>query len=296
MPNIEFDIPQTIVSPYLPAGLLINQPLPVAADGNAYFFMVRPAGYKIAPAKFRAVTDSISQADGSSIQPPFIDGLVATMTVEYWVAVAGDTNNMELACGDDVRIMNEMLVGVLNSLRVWTADPNNDQRYLWTPTGLGSQRMLTDVILAAWPEPALDPPNVQQTFSLGTPFPYAIDIAEIDTVITDGSSTAIANAGNASQSPVMRVAGPTSAFTITNTTTGQEIVYDSSRPGAVAIGSGDYAEIDFFQGSIFLNGNGADLVAGLDPLLTDLFTLNPGSQTISITGADVTVLSSPAWL
>jgi len=30
--------------------------------------------------------------------------------------------------------------------------------------------------------------------------------------------------------------------------------------------------------------------------VTDLFTLAPGSQTISVTGADVTVLYNDAWV
>lgn len=298
MPNVEFDVAMSIVSPYLPDGLLINQQLPGDPDNSnlSYFFMVRPQGYQIVPGKFRSVIDSISQADGVSMQAPYVDGLVATMTIEYWEAVGGDPAARTLACGESARIMDQMLMGVLNSLRVWTTDPNTMQRYIWTPTGAGSDRLLTNVLLTSWPTVSIDPPNIARTFSLGTPFPYAIDIAEIDTVITDGSSAAIANDGNASQSPVMQVAGPTTVFIITDEATGQEISYDGTRPGAVAIGSGHFAEIDFFQGSIFLDGDGADLVAGLDPTVTDLFTLDPGTQTIAITGADVTVLSNPAWM
>lgn len=297
MPNIEFDVAMEIVSPYIPAGLPINQQLPVVAN-KSYFFMVRPSGYQIVPGKFRSVVDSISQADGDSMQEPYIDGLIATMTIEYWEAVGGDPAARTLACAQSAREMDQMLVGALNSLRRWTADPNNDQRYIWTPTGAASNRLLTNVLLTSWPSVALDPEGigVQRTFSIGTPFPYAIDIAQSSPTLADGSSTVLTNHGNAAFSPVMQVHGATTLFQITNTTTGKTVAYDGSRPGAVAIAGGHYAEIDFFQSSIFLDGSGADLVAGLDPNLTDLFTLEPGANTIDVTGASVTVLYNDAWL
>lgn len=285
------------MSPF--ATLDLNAVLAALDTGNFPFYLVKPDGYQIVPGKYRAIIDSVSQADGSSIQPPFIDGLVATMTIEYWMTPNGERAQLTPACAQDVREMHQTLMGVLNSLRVWTTDPNNMQRYMWTPTGTsGVQRMLTNVLLASWPVPSVqtNQPLVSVTFEVGTPFPYAIDATEIDTTIDDGDSAAIVNDGNAAQSPVMQVAGPTSGFTITNSTTGQQIVYDASRPGAVSIGSGHFAEINFFQGSIFLDGDGADLSAGLDPENTDLFPLEPGSQTIGITGADVTVLSNAAWV
>lgn len=297
MPNIENDVAMEIIAPYLPAGLLLNQLL-APVGGTSYYFMVRPSGYQIVPSKFRSVIDSISQADGVSMQAPYIDGLVATMTVEYWESPSGSLKSLELACARTARLMDEMLLGVLNSLRHWTTDPNNLQRYIWTPTGAGSNRLLTNVLLASWPTVTIEdpPPGVSRTFSLGTPYPYAIDIAQKAPVIIDGTSAVLTNAGNASTSPVMRVAGPATVFTITDTDTGAEVSYDSTRPGAVAIAGGHFAEIDFFQGSIFLDGSGADLVAGLDPTVTDLFTLDPGAQTVAVTGADVTVLYNDSYL
>jgi len=299
MPNIEFDVPMSIVSPYGPPGLPLNQQLPLdfADNTHSFFYMVRPGGYQIVPGKFRSVIDSISQADGVSMQEPYIDGLIATMTVEYWETPGStDPAARVLACGAVARQMDEILLGVLNSLRHWTTDPNNDQRYIWTPTGAGSDRLLTDVLLASWPTVSIDPPSISRTFSLGTPFPYAIDIAQLSPTLADGSTTTLTNGGNASFSPVMRVAGPTTVFLIENNTTGKILSYDGTRPGAVAIGGGDYAEIDFFQGSIFLNGSGADLIAGLDPVATDFFTFDPGPNSITVTGADVTVLYNNAWL
>lgn len=296
MPNIESDVAMSIVSPFLPAGLPINQQLPLV-DGTSYCFLIPPAsGYQIIPGKFRSVVDSISQADGSSLQQPYIDGLVAAMTIEYWETIGStDPAARVLACGQTARLMDEMLMGVLNSLREWTTDPNNEQRYIWTPTGAPADRLLTNVLLASWPTVSIDAREVRRSFSLGTPFPYAIDIAQLSPTIADGTSAVLTNNGNAKFSPVMQVQGPTTVFLITNEATGEIISYDGTRPGAVAIGGGDYAEIDFFQGSIFLNGSGADLVAGLDPVATDFFTLAPGDTTVSVTGADVVVLYNHAF-
>lgn len=296
MANIEFDVPMEIISPFLPDGLLINQ-LIAPVDGTSYYFLVRPSGYQIIPSKFRSVIDSISQADGVSIQQPYIDGLVATMTVEYWEATNGDIHSLTIACAQTARLMDQLLLGVLNSLRVWTTDPNNLQRYIWTPTGAGN-RALTNVLLASWPTVTIEdpPPGISRTFSLGTPFPYAIDLSQSDPTIDDGDSLVITNGGNADFSPVMQIQGPTTVFLITNEETGETVSYDGTRPGAAAIASGHYAEIDFFQGSIFLDGAGADLVAGLDPVATDLFTFAPGDQTISVTGADVKVLYNDSYV
>ncbi len=296
MPNTEFDVPMEIVGPYLPGGLLLNQPITPLVNDAAFYFLVRPSGYQIVPGKFRSVIDSISQADGVSMQQPYIDGLVATMTIEYWEADRGDIAALNPACAENARLMDQMLLGVLNSLRHWTADPNNLQRYIWTPTGAGSDRLLTNVLLASWPTLTLDPPIVARTFSLGTPYPYAIDVSQLSPLLADGSTTVLTNNGNAKFSPVMRVHGATTVFLIENNTTAQFVSYDGTRPGAVTIAGGHFAEIDFFQGSIFLDGSGADLIAGLDPALTDFFTLDPGANSITVTGAGVTVLYNDSWL
>lgn len=293
--NLEWDVAMTIVSPFKLAGLDLNTVLPLAGRDYAFRFQVLPDGYKVSPGKFRAVADSVSQADGSSLQPPFFDGMVATMEIHYFVCPRGDEGSAEPACGDDLRQMNELLVGVLNSLRTWTADPNNDQRYIWTPTGLGDRRMLTNVMLASLPVEIVknDPRTYGLTFSLGSPYAYAINATQTDTAIAAAGSDSLDNTGNADSYPVIKVHGATSAFTITNEETGAQIIYDSGRPGAVAIGGGSYAEIDTFQGSIFLNGDGADLVAGLDPTSV-LFPLAPGAQTISVTGAAIDILWNSA--
>lgn len=286
----------SLVSPF--GSLDLNTVLPLAGGRDkSFLYLVRPDGYEIVPGKYRAVIDSISQADGASLQEPLIDGMVATLKIEFWTVDRGsEIGDRAPACGEDVRLMNEELMGVLNSLRQWSSDPNTMQRYLWTPTGLGSDRMLNNVLLAAWPVPTHDPPIVAQTIKLGTPFPYAIAAGETTLTITAGGSATVTNNGNAPTYPVFRAKGTTSAFTITNGATALEISYDSSRPGAVTINNPDYGEILCFQGTIFLNGNGADLVAGFDPNVTDLFPFIPGAQTVSVTGADVDIFFNDAFV
>jgi hypothetical protein len=296
--NLEWDRPQRIVSPY--ATLDLNTPLAVGSTGFAWLFQVMIDNYQIVPAKFRPVSDSLSQADGSSIQPPYIDGLVATLEVAYYMLPRGIDSEREPACGDDLRLMDELLMGVLNSLRALPADLTT-QQYRWTPTGTGGvERLMNGVMLGSWPAPDFThgPPEVRVKFELAGPYPYAVDDAPVITSIAAGTSGAVVNGGNSDEMPLIRAYGPTSAFTILQVDTGFEIVYDAGRPGGAAIGGGgDYAEIDCFAGSILLNGNpAADLIAGLDPAHTDLFALLQRSQTIAATGANIDVCHSNAWV
>lgn len=290
--NLEWDVPMTIQSPY--ATLELNQVLPLAGRNNAFYYLVAPDGYQVSPAKFRPVSDSIGQADGSSLQPPFIDGLVASLTVKFYVVTRGVEGETEPACGEDLRLMNQTLMGVLNSLRSYTADPAADQRYLWTPTGLGDRRMLTDILLASWPPPSYDGKEVTVSFQLASPFPYAIDATEITTSIAAGGTAVVSNNGNASQSPVIRVHGPSTAFVVENLTTGQLVSYsDAADPGLLNVLAGHYVELDFFRGSATLSGGaGTDVISGIDFASSDWFKLAPGSQTLSLSlggtgGADV---------
>ncbi len=100
--------------------------------------------------------------------------------------------------------------------------------------------------------------------------------------------------------PVVIVDGPFSAFTLENQTSGLTIVYDSARPGGQSVGGGDIAEIDTFRNTIYLGIGGApgdddNLKPNIDPLQSDYFTLEPGSNTILISGADATFLVNNAW-
>lgn len=302
MPNIEWDVPHTILTP---GG---NVDLNTAA-GRRY--IIQHADYKIVPS-LRVTQDNISQADGSVLHPRWKTGLVATIRVAYWMTgPAGSVNPAaedEPACGADQRIMHQDIVQALNSIRRLTGAA---QRLVWAPTGYGDLRMLDQIQLLSWPEPSydLDGGEASVVFSVESPFPYALDFTETTTHVGSGSSggtNTISNVGNADFSPVAKVYGPTTSFTLTNESDLDEsgnplkVVYDAGRPGGIAIGGSDYAEIDFFRGTIYKNGNGANLIAGIDPTTTDFWHLLTtgflgGPNVISITGANVDILWNNAW-
>lgn len=300
MPNLEYDVPMRFETP----GGTVE--LNVADPDTGRIYICRFDSYQIVPT-LRVTQDNISQADGSVLHPRWKTGLVATFKVSYYLRVSGTDAGVESepACAQDLREMHEALIGALNSIRRFEGAT---QRYFWQPTGYGDERMLDDIQLLSWPDPSYDLQGVEASvsFSVESPFPYAIDATEVDTDIADAATETITNIGDSDESPVIKVFGPSSGFTITNlddldeTGTPLAVVYDGSRPGAVNIASGHYAEIDFFRGTIFNDGDGADLIAGIDPTLTDFFHLKPvgvapTGNRITITGASCTVLSNNAW-
>lgn len=300
--NLEWGVRHTIVSPE--GSLDLNVPIcGVLLSGRAALFLLKPNPYKIVPG-FRKTTADISQADGSSPQPPYLTGLVAYLYVEYWTQQDPneDTSDRAPACEADLRQMDELLTLHLNALRVYAADPDDQQRLVWYPEGYGDTRLIDSVLLDTWedPEPfdASGGIGFSVTFSLATPFPYAIDGTEIDTTIDDGSSGTITNAGNAQQSMVTRTHGPSSGFVIENTDTGELVSYsDASDPGALTIPSGHYVEIDWFLGTATLSGgSGTDVIAGIDPEATTYWKLRPGVNNIAVTGGDTDFLSNNAVL
>ena len=263
-----------------------------SGGSDPFVFKVVSDGYKIVPA-MRATQDNVSQQPGSVLHPPFTSGLVASLKVQYCVSADGESSvSVSAPCGSDLRLMDDLLMLHLNALLYPAADPNSDQRLLWYPTGYGQARMLTGVQTLAWADPSFDAPFWTVAFQLACPFPYAVDQTEDDVALTDGGGAVLVpNAGSAPFYPVVQVAGPTSAFTLSNTDTGQEVAYSGT-----AIGSGHYAEINFFDGTIYLDGSSTDLVDGIDPTLTDYFTIAPdGGSNVSITGAAATVKSNAAW-
>ncbi len=120
-------------------------------------------------------------------------------------------------------------------------------------------------------------------------------------MFSDTGLEVITNTGNTDFYPVVRVFGATSFFQMFNESvvdlSGNPLVlqYDSGLPGAVAIGGGDYVEFNFFTGTAFLNGSGANRLAGVDMRYSDFFPLIPGDNFLSIVGASALVLSNGSW-
>lgn len=113
-------------------------------------------------------------------------------------------------------------------------------------------------------------------------------------LIRDGESATIESNPDAPPA-LLRVQGPTAAFTITNEDTGDKIVYDSTRPGGVAIAEGHFADIDRngHDKHAWLDGerdNGTDLITGFDPEWTSFFEITGEPQRIRVDGADLQVM------
>ncbi len=291
--NLEWAVEHELTSDY--GSIFFNK---VEAT-TARVYRIQYETYKIIPS-LRVTQDNISQADGSVLHPRWKSGLVAIINVALNVMAddSGETPDFTPACGNDLREMSDELLLHLNAIR----QLRDSQRLYWTPTGLGDQQMLTDIeLLAIW-EPTYDLNGLEAMiqFAVETPFPYAIASTQQTVDIDDGGTMTLTNDGNCPFSPVIKVAPGSGVITITNNDDVDEFgaplswVYDSSRPGAVPIG-GSYGEVDFFQGTIFQDGDSTDLIAGVSPQLTDYWHLNPGDNDISIDGGDCTILYNDAW-
>lgn len=265
-----------------PPSLHFNTPItdgPLGDEG--LIFQLLPTSYKIVP-NLRITDDNISQADGSALWPRWKTGLTATFEFKLMVRQSGGSVDYVPACGHLLQESWAWITYAANQLREFSTD-GSLQRFLWTPTPptgmpfFSTRRMLDEVQLAGWPELTWDDLDPVVTFTLITPFPYAIDETQHVTTITDGNAFEFSDFTAQSTSdfqPVYQVFGPTTDFTITNSSTGKIIAYDSARPGAIVIPALHYAEIDTFKGTIFMDGDGADLDPGIDPTVTDYFPLS----------------------
>lgn len=296
MPNVEWQVAQKITSSL--GELRLNDSASDSSNpGRCY--LVDSADYKIVPS-LRVTQDNLSMFDGSILHPRWKTGLVATMRVLYTIKPSNDSPDYLPACGEDLREMHELLMSHLDALRVLHAGAN--QRYQWTPTGYGQDRMLTDVQCLAWAEPTHDGAQTEVTFALETPFPYAIDFTQQTQTIADLATETITNPGSADFYPVIKVHGPSIAFVVVNGSVLDEfgvplyLEYDGTRPGAHTIASGHFIEFDFFRGTAFLDGDVDDRMAGVVPTTTDFFPLRKGANDVALSGANhADVLWNPAY-
>lgn len=288
MPNLEWEVPHTLVSS---EGTLELNVTPGGTEAPRRYAI--QSDYQMVP-QLRVTVDNLSQRDGGILHPRLKTPLRVTMTVHYQMGTNGDDVEYEPACGADLREMHDELMKHLNALRFLT---DEQQRLLWTPTDYSNRRMLDFVQTEAWGDPTRDPATNETgvTFQLASPFPYAIDLTQTTTSIAEGGSATITLAGSSNLCPVLRVQGPSTEFVITNETTGKLFAYDGSRPSALPLGGAQYAEIDMFRGTIVLNGDILYLDAGIDPEFTDFWTLEPGPNVITADGAAVDVLWNQAW-
>lgn len=291
MPNLEWDVPHEILSPL--GNVELNTIYSGTGSGGGPVtstpccYRVLPDSYKIVPT-MRVTQDNVSQQDGSVLHPRYISGQTATIKLEYSLVPDGVGPDALPACGADLRLMHEyLMVNIQALLRpVAGVDPNTNQRLIWTPTGAGDTRILQAVQTLGWPQPSYNGLWAQVEFELESPYPYAINGTPDPLSVT---GAVIPNDGDAPFWPVFHVASGVTTFTISNIDTGETIFYNGASIG------GTFAEIVTFDGTIFQDGSGADLVDGLVPTETDFFPIQPGGTTVGITGSTATVEAHDAY-
>lgn len=266
-----------------PAGNLILNTI----HGNGDAYLLSRQGCNV-DRPLRVTVDDIPQGDGEILHRRFTKGYQVTLQVEFWSSAAGtmDPSTLLPACDDDLVRMTDTFMTYVNALLNAA-----DGRLLWTPPGHAG-RMFTNMLWLAYPsQNPQDPSGTSLTAVFDTPFPY--EISQLQTTPVLGGN--VTNNGNTNFYPVLHIDGPSAAFIVANDTLGYGIVYDSSRPGGVALDSGDFAEIDCFRNTIVLNGDVQDLDAGVDPNLSTFFWILPGINATEITGATGYVLMNDAW-
>lgn len=267
------DIPFRLESPY--GAIDLN-----TSSGDRYLLV--PSGCDMG-AELRVTKENIPQADGSILHRRWFAGYECRLTIMPWV-------NDVPACDNDLVRMIDMLSGICWSLR---EAGDNQGRLKWTPTGK-PMRMLDDIRLLERLTVATDETGlVTCTFSVDTPYPYAQDFTQITTALP-GVAT---NTGTAEYWPVFKIYGPTDAFTLTNTTTGESIIYDKNLPGGISVpGGGGYVEIDCFRNTAYINGFVLDAKGSIDVVNSDFFPIVVGSNTLTLSGAPSgDMLWAAAW-
>lgn len=284
---IEWDQSGRLETPI--GNLLINQPI---TDIGTFGAVASKCQVR---RSLRVTSDTIPQGDGQILHRRFSDGIELTLALELWKVFDPDPAIGQPACGEDLRLMLEHLGLYLQAIL------NGRGRWFWQPSGYGDERMLDECRWLIDVTRDLDA-NRRTTvnFSIDAPFPCFIDATEIsgsDVIVADGATVTITNDGNHDAYPVLEVLGTTSAFTITNHSLVDqngdplEIVY-----AGTTITSPDFAEIDVFRNTIYLNGNESNLKSGIDAEDTDYFFLRPGDNEIEADGADVQFKYNNSWV
>lgn len=290
MPISDWNIPARLITP----------------EGTLYFNnLAQIEGYYVqikeqcdAGADTRATRNPVPQSGGSILNRSFDDGYVLKLALAYFA----DYDEPACSTSDPtIAEMDDLLMLHLRSIL------DGGGRYIFQPAG-ENERLIDDLQVIERAVISAESGLTGVTFTLASPFPYSIDFAQHLTQLNAGSPSAtLNNTGTAPFFPVFKIYGPADAWTLQNADdlddqgNPKKIVYDFALPGAVAIAFGDYVEIDAFRNTVYLNGSGASRKAGISVVSSDFFTLQPGNNTLTITGdasdpaPDVDILWQPAW-
>lgn len=262
-------------------------PFLLGTDGPQ--FILDPDKCQAGSAK-RVTRDNTAQRGGEILHKHFKTGFVMQIGGIYANVLNPDGCEMEPLCGSDLVELDDLLMLNLDAME------NVDGSIAWTPTGFTDRA----VFGARWLGPdgiggaaftAVLVERDDQIWSgfqvaLVSPFPYAVDAAVTETSLEDGTPVTVTNNGTTEYWPVVEVYGPTSAFTITNNTTGLTLSYNAGFPGAGPILSGHLIEFDYFRNTAYFDYDQNPAMAGIDVAQSDFWSLVPGDNEIEIAGAD----------
>lgn len=272
MPIADWSVPFSLTSTVYDANPLpINELIP-----GFGIYILRPDGCSLRTS-VRSTKEDIPQADGSILHTRYLTGMEMTLAVQLW-------ENEELpACNEVAQEMLDTFMGYMYGL---LNAGDNEGRIVWTPDG-ENDRMLDDIRLFSYPEESLtDGGILELTTTIDTRFPYSMDETELQ--VTLDASEVVLNAGNRPTYPVFKISGPFTGFTMVNTTTGQQMVYDGTRLGAAAVAAGDFIEFDMLRNTAYLGtypgaGDQDNMKPGIDPINSEFFPLAVGPNTITLT-------------
>jgi len=277
MPIIQWDQVFTVEAPL--GNLVLNEDL-YSSQGAAWagrIFRLNPKRCR-ANRNIRAVSDPLPGGDGQNHHERWSEGYQVQLAVALW---DGD----QIACDAALQQMTDLLGEIFWSM---LRTPGGDGgRVRYTPYGEDA-RMIDGAHLLSFSDPEEGEEGaVQFTVVVDTRFPYLIDVAQ---TVTNINGVGVAgNGGNVEFWPVIKVNAPGTAFTITNNDTGDQIVYSGQ-----SIGGGQYAEIDTFRGTIYLNGDQDNLKSSIIWTQTKFFPIQPGGTSITTTDS-CDFLLNDAW-
>lgn len=288
MPIADWSVPFILHSSvYSLTDLDINVPVSFAAGTGIY--RLRPDACHLRN-NVRSVKENVPQEDGSILHRRYLTGSEMDLAVQFWAP------DDALACDELLQEMTDSFMGYAYGL----LNAGDDQgRVLWLPDGdssaFSSYRMLDDIRLLSYPvESGVTPYELTLTVDCG--LPYSEDFTQ-DNPSIPGTAT---NYGNRPTYPVMKLYGTFSGVTVTNTTTGSVWQYDGTLPGAATVTSPNYLEVNVFNNTVYLNGSGANRMAGVIMTTSDFFSLVPGNNTITVSytggaGGASLMLVNGAW-
>lgn len=244
----------------------------------------------------RQTKDFVPQGQGAILHRRWVGGMEMNLTVQMWEV--GDKIACDALLQEMVDEISGYLFGLLNAV-------DNEGRITWLPVGASDYRMLDNLRLLSYPSMSQGPgAPLEMSFSVDTEYPYALNLTPgSPSAVADGATVVITNEGTEPTYPVFKVnqlngvvdPAACSVFTIQNLTTGQNFFWLGGVPGSQSISGGSYGEIDCFGNTMFEDGNGANLTPGIDFVYSEFPYLEPGTNSITISGADMDVLWNSAW-